>query len=120
MRTASLGVSCLLAGVAVLGAQARPEGDEWLKKPVDDRTFRTFLGFFAYDQKQALDLRNLLLASELIARSALLREDSRGAHFRSDFEHTDNARWLQNIYLGRNGTGLKSWTVPVKLDRLRP
>ena len=59
MRTASLGVSCLLATAAALGAQARPEGDEWLKKPVDDRTFRTFLGFFAYDQKQALDIRTV-------------------------------------------------------------
>src|SRR6266446_3460388 len=35
--------------------------------------------------QQALDLGNLLTASELIARSALLREDSRGAHYREDF-----------------------------------
>lgn len=70
--------------------------------------------------QQALDLRNLLTASELIARSALLREDSRGAHYRSDFEQTDNARWLRNIYLSRDGAEVKSWTVPVKLPRLQP
>lgn len=71
--------------------------------------------------QQALDLRNLLTASELIARSALLREDSRGAHFRSDFDQTDQANWLRNIYVSRDsGSGVKSWTVPVKLERLRP
>jgi len=51
---------CLLAGAgASLAAQAplRPEGDEWLKKPVDEATFRNFLSFFAYDQKLPLDPR---------------------------------------------------------------
>ncbi|HSE52450.1 MAG TPA: alpha/beta fold hydrolase [Gemmatimonadales bacterium] len=38
-------------------AQARPEGDEWLKRPVDDRTFQTYLSFFAYDHQQPFDLK---------------------------------------------------------------
>jgi succinate dehydrogenase / fumarate reductase flavoprotein subunit/fumarate reductase flavoprotein subunit len=69
--------------------------------------------------QQALDLRNLLTASELIARSALLREDSRGAHYREDFPATDNANWLKNIYIARNGAAPRLWTEPVKLERLR-
>ena len=68
--------------------------------------------------QQALDMRNMLLGSELIARSALLREESRGAHYREDFTSTDNTNWLKNIYLARNGIGLKSWTEPVKLNRI--
>ena len=75
---------------------------------------------FNLSWQQALDIRNLLTAAELIARSALLREDSRGAHFRTDFPATDNAQWLRNIYLSRDGDRVKSWTVPVKLDRLKP
>jgi acetyl esterase/lipase len=46
-----------LALPAVVSGQARPEGDEWLKRPVDDRTFRTYLSFFAYDRQQPLDLK---------------------------------------------------------------
>ncbi len=70
--------------------------------------------------QQALDMRNMLTASELIARSALMREDSRGAHFRSDFEKTDNQKWLKNIYTTRNGAEARLWTQDVKLHRLKP
>lgn len=70
--------------------------------------------------QQALDMRNLLTASELIARSALMREESRGAHYREDFSETDNVNWLKNIYLARDSDGLKLWAEPVKLVRLQP
>lgn len=70
--------------------------------------------------QQALDMRNLLTASELIARSALMREDSRGAHYREDFSQTDNVNWLKNIYMASDGKEIKAWTDPVKLDRLKP
>lgn len=70
--------------------------------------------------QQALDMRNLLAASELIARSALMREDSRGAHYREDFPQIDQANWLKNIYGAREGGGVKLWTEAVKLTRLKP
>lgn len=70
--------------------------------------------------QQALDLRNLLLTSEIIVRSAQRRADSRGAHFREDFPSTDHANWLKNIYAARDGEGVKLWTEDVKLTRLRP
>jgi succinate dehydrogenase / fumarate reductase flavoprotein subunit len=37
----------------------------------------------------ALDLRNLLTVSEMVARAALTRKESRGAHFREDFPDKD-------------------------------
>jgi succinate dehydrogenase / fumarate reductase flavoprotein subunit/fumarate reductase flavoprotein subunit len=70
--------------------------------------------------QQALDMRNLLTASELIARSALAREDSRGAHYREDFPEINNANWLKNIYLARADANIKMWTEPVRLERLMP
>ncbi len=51
-------LSAVLALVSPpVAAQARPEGDEWLRRPVDDRTFRTYLSFFEYDRQQPLDVR---------------------------------------------------------------
>jgi len=46
----------------------------------------------------ALDLSNLIVVGNLVARSALIRTESRGAHFREDFPQSDPG-WLKNIAL---------------------
>jgi succinate dehydrogenase / fumarate reductase flavoprotein subunit/fumarate reductase flavoprotein subunit len=68
--------------------------------------------------QEALDLRNLLTVSELITRAALERQESRGAHYRTDYPELDDVNWLKNIYLSRAGNEAKMWTQPVKLTRL--
>jgi L-aspartate oxidase len=40
---------------------------------------------------------SLLTVGRLIARAALRREESRGAHFRTDFPVRDDARWKRRI-----------------------
>ena len=46
----------------------------------------------------ALDLENMLDISEAVTRSALLREESRGAHTREDYPDSDDAVWgKQNL-----------------------
>jgi succinate dehydrogenase / fumarate reductase flavoprotein subunit len=39
------------------------------------------------------DLRNMLAVAEVVARCALQREESRGAHTRLDFAETDHDKW---------------------------
>ncbi len=46
------------------------------------------------------DLRNAVLAARLIAEAALAREESRGAHFRSDFPEPSPA-WLKHLVFVR-------------------
>lgn len=50
-----------LAILAVAGesaSQSTPaDGDAWLKRPVDERTFKGYLDFFKYDKKLPFDLR---------------------------------------------------------------
>lgn len=43
------------------------------------------------------ELQNVLLLSRLVVESALEREESRGAHFRSDFDKTDDIKWKRHI-----------------------
>ncbi len=53
----------------------------------------------------ALDLRGMLDASRMVAASARLREETRGAHFRRDFPAQRDDYGLFNIYLRRGGDG---------------
>ena len=57
---------------------------------------------------QAISLRNLLVTSEAVARAAIMREESRGAHSRIDFEG-ESDEWLQyNIILKKSSSGTMS------------
>jgi dienelactone hydrolase len=52
-----IAMACLAsAGVA---QQKGKVADEWLAKPVDDRTFKTYLEFFTYDRRIPFDLKVL-------------------------------------------------------------
>ena len=54
---------------------------------------------------EALALRNLIITAESVARSALMREESRGAHTRVDFPG-EKDEWLDyNIVISKNETG---------------
>ena len=57
------------------------------------------------------EVRNLLVVSEAIARSALQRTESRGAHSRLDYPETDQAGWG-----GRNGVVRKRLDGSMEVD----
>ncbi|HVL86633.1 MAG TPA: fumarate reductase/succinate dehydrogenase flavoprotein subunit [Candidatus Thermoplasmatota archaeon] len=62
----------------------------------------------------ALDLSHLLVCAEAIARSALTREESRGAHTRDDFPHTDKGRWAAvNVVCRRGAKGMEIELAPL-------
>jgi succinate dehydrogenase / fumarate reductase flavoprotein subunit len=63
----------------------------------------------------ALDLHNLLTVSEAVARSALLRKESRGGHFRADAEKKSDEWSKKNIVLKKGGDGqMQIATAPIK------
>jgi succinate dehydrogenase flavoprotein subunit len=59
----------------------------------------------------ALDLPNLLTASEAVTRSALERKESRGGHFREDYPKPDPAFAKFNVVVRRAPDG------EMKVDR---
>jgi fumarate reductase flavoprotein subunit len=67
-----------------------------------------------------LNMRNLLDASEMVGRSALERQESRGAHYRSDFPKKNNREYLKNFYIKRERGEMKIYDRPVVLNRLKP
>ena len=53
----------------------------------------------------ALDLPNLFTVSEAVARCAIERKESRGAHFREDFPDKDPAWGKMNLVVRKTGDG---------------
>jgi L-aspartate oxidase len=52
--------------------------------------------------RSSLELRNLHAIGELIVQSALAREESRGAHYRNDFPHREDARFQKHSVLSKD------------------
>src|SRR5918995_710002 len=52
-----------------------------------------------------LQVKSSLVACEANIRSALMRQESRGAHYRSDFPKLDDERWKVNVYCRKEGKG---------------
>ncbi|WP_426247025.1 fumarate reductase/succinate dehydrogenase flavoprotein subunit [Nocardioides sp. LHG3406-4] len=72
----------------------------------------------------ALDLRNMLVVSECIAKAALARQESRGGHTRDDFPGPNDEEWgVKNLIVTLNdqGTGvdLHEKPLPVMPDELK-
>ena len=71
----------------------------------------------------ALDLRNMLLVSECIAKAALAREESRGGHTRDDYPMTSDSWGTKNLVLRLNASGdgvdLSEQPLPVMPDELK-
>jgi L-aspartate oxidase len=47
--------------------------------------------------RRAIETENSLLTADLMARAALMRQESRGSHFREDFPAQDDMNWRVNI-----------------------
>jgi succinate dehydrogenase / fumarate reductase, flavoprotein subunit len=70
----------------------------------------------------ALDLTNMLIVSECIAKAALEREESRGGHTRDDFPGTDPAWGALNLVLTMSGASVRldRQPLPQMPDDLKP
>lgn len=54
-----------------------------------------------FQSVRGLELQNMLACAQLVIRSALRREESRGAHQRSDFPDTGDAKWSTHLTINR-------------------
>jgi succinate dehydrogenase / fumarate reductase flavoprotein subunit/fumarate reductase flavoprotein subunit len=71
--------------------------------------------------QQALDVVNQLQVAQTMVTSALVREESRGAHFRDDFPERRDDAWLRYVVTQRSADGsLDTCTKPVVFTRSAP
>jgi succinate dehydrogenase/fumarate reductase flavoprotein subunit len=71
--------------------------------------------------QQALDLVNQLQVAQTMVASALVREESRGAHFRDDFPERRDEDWLRYVVARHDADGeIATGTREVSFTRSRP
>jgi len=62
--------------------------------------------------RAALESRPLLTAARYITHAALIREESRGAHYRTDFPERDDEHWLARIVWNADGYVVEPIAAP--------
>jgi len=77
------------------------------------RTFNT-------DLTEALECGYMLDCAETILTGALAREESRGAHYRTDFEARDDVNWLAHTLVQRTSGGMQLTKKPVTITIFQP
>jgi succinate dehydrogenase/fumarate reductase flavoprotein subunit len=59
------------------------------------------------------EVKSALVVCEAVLRSALMRQESRGAHYRSDFPERDDSKWKVNIHCTKRGEEMVMFKLPV-------
>ena len=75
---------------------------------------------FNTDLTEALELGCLLDCAEATIHGALARQESRGAHFRSDFTARDAVNWLAHTLVYKTSGGLEIDKKPVVITEFQP
>ncbi len=69
---------------------------------------------------EALELRSLMIVAELILTSALNRQESRGAHFREDYQQRDDGNFLKHTMAYYSPAGIDLQYRPVTITMFEP
>ena len=67
----------------------------------------------------ALEAVNLMDVAEMVCRSALIREESRGLHQRVDHPDADPG-WLKHVLIEKTENGMALSTTPVEFPIMKP
>ena len=66
------------------------------------------------------ELLNMIDVSETIIFSSLIREESRGSHYRLDFPSRNDKDWLNHILIQLSNSNIQSSFEPVIIDNIIP
>ena len=50
---------------------------------------------------------NMLIVASLITEAAIIRKETRGAHFRKDYPQQNDKDWRKHIFISKKGVGIK-------------
>lgn len=69
---------------------------------------------------EAMEAHSQVTCAEMILRAALMREESRKSHYRTDFLERDNKKWLKNIVIKQGKGKINLTTTDPIMHRMLP
>ncbi|MGB3304851.1 MAG: succinate dehydrogenase flavoprotein subunit [Thermomicrobiales bacterium] len=72
------------------------------------------------DLLEALELGNMLDLAETIVHGCIARTESRGAHYREDYQERDDKNWLAHSMTYRTSGGLELKKKPIVITEFEP
>ena len=82
---------------------------------IDNRSMK-----YNTDLTEAMELECLIGLAETILKSAITRQESRGAHFREDYPDRDDKNWLKHTMIQKLGDTTEIFYKPVNISRFQP
>ena len=67
----------------------------------------------AREELEDVEAENMCLSARAVVESALMRTESRGAHYRMDYPESDDARWRVNIFVKKDEKDFLAQARPV-------
>ncbi len=112
-------------GIGVFRDQASMEGAlakvHEMRKKYDEGIYVEDKGkVFNTDLMFALELDFMLDCAEAVATGALMRKESRGAHFRTDMPDRDDENWLKHTLVYKSEEGVRTETLDVTITQWQP
>ena len=72
-----------------------------------------------HDLSRSIGVENALLFMELVPKSALLRTESRGSHYREDYPDRDDANWLKWVICKKAENDIEVWAESIPFEKYR-
>lgn len=95
---------------AALARIQQMQRDDLPKAPVTEEAL------YNLNLQDHLELRAMLITAEAVVRSALNRNESRGAHQREDFPNSDKSLLKNQVTEMNNGEQALRWTAPIQAE----
>ena len=91
-----------------------------LRERYQQVTIQDESGRYNTDLLEVIELGGLLDLAEILVESALVRQESRGAHFREDFPKRDDGNWLKHTLAFKGENGIEFKYKPVTITKFEP
>ena len=93
---------------------------EAIKADLDQQSLSVQSKHYNRELVQIFENYFLFSTAMCVTQAALLRTESRGAHYREDYPARDDRTWMKHVVIRQSDDQLDMHTIPVDLNEMTP